>query len=53
MNDKMVKGILWGVSALIGIAVAEGLYRTGLTKIDDRNLIGDGEILSEELEESE
>lgn len=53
-TNKFIKGIIWGVSTIIGLAVAEGIYRTSVNTLDRRTmLIGDGEIISEEIEEVE
>lgn len=53
-TNKLIKGILWGVSTVIGLAVAEGIYRTSVNQINKRELlIGDGEIISDEIENIE
>lgn len=53
-TNKLIKGILWGVSTVIGLAVAEGIYRTSVNQINKRELlIGDGEIISDEMEDVE
>lgn len=53
-NNKIIKGIVWGVSTIIGLAVAEGIYRSSVNAIDRKTmLIGDGEIISEEIEDIE
>ena len=53
-TNKLVKNVLWDVSAFIGFVVAEGIYRAGISLINKRELIGDGEVISEEmLEEGE
>lgn len=49
-SNKLLKNIIWGVSAVIGLAVAEGIYRTGIGAVNKRELIGDGEIISEQIE---
>lgn len=50
-TNKIFKNVLWGVSALIGFVVAEGIYRTGISTINKRELIGDGKIISDEIED--
>lgn len=51
-TNKLIKGILWGVSTFVGLAVAEGLYRASVNQVNKRALlIGDGEIISEEVED--
>lgn len=53
-TNKLIKGIIWGVSTFIGLAVAEGIYRTSVNQINKRELlIGDGEIISDEIEDVE
>lgn len=53
-TNKLAKNVLWDVSALIGFVVAEGIYRARISLINKRELIGDGEVISEEmLEEGE
>ena len=53
-TNKIVKGIIWGVSTVIGLAVAEGIYRSSVNAIDRKTiLIGDGEIISEEIDDIE
>lgn len=53
-TNKLIKGIIWGVSTVIGLAVAEGIYRSSVNAIDRKTmLIGDGEIISEEIEDIE
>lgn len=53
-TNKLIKGIIWGVSTVIGLAVAEGIYRTSVNQINKRELlIGDGEIISDEIENIE
>lgn len=53
-TNKLIKGILWGVSTFIGLAVAEGIYRTSVNQINKRELlIGDGEIISDKIEDIE
>ena len=46
--NKVMKNVLWGVSAFIGFVVAENIYRSGMRTIEKRELIGDGEIISDE-----
>lgn len=51
-TNKLIKGIIWGVSTFIGLAVAEGIYRTSVNRINKRELlIGDGEIISDDIED--
>lgn len=51
-TNKLIKGILWGVSTFVGLAVAEGLYRASVNQVNKRALlIGDGEIISEAVED--
>ena len=53
-TNKLIKGIVWGVSTFIGLAVAEGIYRTSVNQINKRELlIGDGEVVSDEIEDIE
>ena len=53
-TNKLIKGIIWGVSTVIGLAVAEGIYRTSVNQINKRELlIGDGEVISDEIENIE
>lgn len=53
-TNKLIKGIVWGVSTIIGLAVAEGIYRSSVNAIDRKALlIGDGEIISDEVEDIE
>ncbi len=52
-TNKIIKNVLWGVSALIGFVVAEGVYRAGIGAVNKRELIGDCEIISEEIEDVE
>lgn len=50
-TNKLIKGIVWGVSTFIGLAVAEGIYRSSVNAIDRKiMLIGDGEVISEEID---
>lgn len=51
--NKVMKNVLWGISALAGLIVAEGIYRTGVNTINKRELIGDGEVISDEIEDLE
>lgn len=51
--NKLKKSMIWGISTVIGLAIAEGIYRTGTNAIDKRNLIGDGEIVSDEIMDDE
>lgn len=49
--NRIVKGVIWGVSTAVGLAIAEGIYRSSVNVIDRReNLIGDCEIISDEIE---
>ena len=51
-TNKLIKGIVWGVSTIIGLAVAEVIYRSSVNAIDRKTLlIGDGEVISDEVEE--
>lgn len=51
-TNKLIKGIVWGVSTIIGLAVAEGIYRSSVNAIDRKALfIGDGEVISDEVED--
>lgn len=51
-TNKLIKGIVWGVSTIIGLAVAEGIYRSSVNAIDRKTLlIGDGEVISDEVED--
>ena len=53
-TNKLIKGIVWGVSTIIGLAVAEGIYRSSVNAIDRKALlIGDGEVISDEVEDIE
>lgn len=52
-RTRLLDGVLWGVSALIGLAVAEGVYKASKNTIDKRELIGDGEVVSDEVMEDE
>lgn len=42
-RTRLLDGVLWGVSALIGLAVAEGVYKASKNTIEKRELIGDGD----------
>jgi hypothetical protein len=49
--NRIVKGVIWGVSTAVGLAIAEGIYRSSVNVIDRREkLIGDCEIISDEIE---
>ena len=51
-TNKLIKGIVWGVSTIIGLAVAEGIYRSSVNAIDRKALfIDDGEVISDEVED--
>lgn len=52
-RTRLLDGVLWGVSALIGLAVAEGVYKASKNTIEKRELIGDGEVVSDEVMEDE
>lgn len=52
-RTRLLDGVLWGVSALIGLVVAEGVYKTSKNTIEKRELIGDGEVVSDEVMEDE
>lgn len=45
-TNKIIKNVLWGVSALVGFIVAEGVYKAGLNSIDKHE-----EIMADELDE--
>lgn len=45
-TNKIIKGIIWGVSTVVGLAIAEGIYRSSVNALDRReNLIGDAELI--------
>lgn len=47
--NRIVKGVIWGVSTVIGLVVAEGIYRSSVNVLDRREkLIGDCEVISDE-----
>lgn len=49
--NRVLKGVIWGVSTVVGLAIAEGIYRSSVNVIDRREkLIGDCEIISDEIE---
>lgn len=49
--NRIVKGVIWGVSTVVGLAIAEGIYRSSVNVLDRREkLIGDCEIISDEIE---
>lgn len=51
-TNKLIKGIVWGVSTFIGLAVAEGIYRSSANAIDRKALlIGDVEVISDDIED--
>lgn len=52
-TSKLLKNILWGMSALTGFIVADRVYKAGLNAIDKRELIGDCEVISDEIEEDD
>lgn len=52
-RTRLLDGVLWGVSALIGLAVAEGVYKASRNTIEKRELIGDGEVVSDEVMEND
>lgn len=44
--NRIVKGVIWGVSTVVGLAIAEGIYRSSINALDRReNLIGDAELI--------
>lgn len=44
--NRIVKGVIWGVSTVVGLAIAEGIYRSSMNALDRReNLIGDAELI--------
>lgn len=49
-SNKLLKNVIWGVSAVVGLIVAEGVYRAGIGVANKRELIGDGEIILDETE---
>lgn len=49
--NRIAKGVIWGVSTVVGLAIAEGIYRSSINVLDRREkLIGDCEIISDEVE---
>lgn len=49
--NRIVKGAIWGISTVVGLAIAEGIYRSSVNALDRREkLIGDCEIISDEIE---
>lgn len=49
--NRVLKGVIWGVSTVVGLAIAEGIYRSSVNVIDRRDkLIGDCEVISDEIE---
>lgn len=47
--NRIVKGVIWGVSTAVGLAIAEGIYRSSVNALDRREkLIGDCEVISDE-----
>lgn len=34
MNEKIIKNIMWGVSAIVGIVIAEKIYDAGIKAIE-------------------
>lgn len=49
--NRIVKGVIWGVSTVVGLTIAEGIYRSSVNVLDRREkLIGDCEIISDEIE---
>lgn len=49
--NRVLKGVIWGVSTVVGLVVAEGIYRSSVNVLDRREkLIGDCEIISDEIE---
>ena len=52
-RTRLLDGVLWGVSALIGLAVAEGVYKASKNIVEKRELIGDGDVVSDEVMEDE
>lgn len=44
--NRIVKGVIWGVSTVVGLAIAEGIYRSSVNALNRReNLIGDAELI--------
>lgn len=49
--NRVLKCVIWGVSTVVGLAIAEGIYRSSVNVIDRREkLIGDCEVISDEIE---
>lgn len=49
--NRIVKSAIWGISTVVGLAIAEGIYRSSVNVLDRREkLIGDCEIISDEVE---
>lgn len=47
--NRIVKSVIWGVSTVVGLAIAEGIYRSSINVIDRKEkLIGDCEVISDE-----
>lgn len=50
-SNKLIKSVIWGISTVVGLAIAEGIYRSSVNAIERKTLvIGDGEIVSDETE---
>lgn len=47
--NGLKKSVMWGISTVIGLAVAEGIYRASTRTVDKKELIGDGEVVSDEI----
>lgn len=49
--NRVLKGVIWGVSTVVGLVVAEGIYRSSVNVLNRREkLIGDCEVISDEIE---
>lgn len=52
-DNKLFKNVIRGISVVIGIMVAEGIYRAGIGTVNKHELIGDGEIVSDKIEDED
>ena len=52
-TNKVMKSVVWGISTIIGLVVAEGVYRASTSKLNKRELIGDCEVVFDEIEDEE
>lgn len=48
-ENKFTRGVLWGVSSIIGLVIADAIYQTSVKTMNKYELIGDGEVLSDEM----